>query len=516
MNKTDAIYARYSSHAQDDGTSIEVQLEQCERAAGGTCRHYIDRAKTGRAMGGRLQLLAMLADAEAGRIGRVFVYKFDRLGRDAETHVIARTLEEAGVELISATEGTNALARGIQLVVAEDYSRQLATRTRDGLIKRFEQGAFCGGVAPYGYRVETKDGRRVLMVDADEAAIVRDVAHQYLCESIGFKTIAKRLRALGVASRRGAGFSFTSVRCLLINPILTGRLTFNARRMQLNRNTGRRVARFRAETERLERQDEALRILDDETFAQVQEKIGRSGRREGSRLGRQVAPFSGLVYCGCGARCYRTKSQNAKGVYHYYACGRHQRYDDCTHNARVREDALVKLVQQKFSNVFKRADEIIAGAIVVARDAIKGNREAADRIKADLAATEAEQARGVELLVDRELSPATKAAVNRKMAEAEARRAELQASLDALREDANDNAESLAAEVRKVFDEARESLAAAATPEQYNRLVERFLGPMQIQADGTPARKQTPQANASGVLQEVIAGGGFEPPTSGL
>jgi DNA invertase Pin-like site-specific DNA recombinase len=51
----------------------------------------------------------MLADAEAGKIGRVFVYKFDRLGRAADTHIIAQQLEDAGVELISATEATNAL-----------------------------------------------------------------------------------------------------------------------------------------------------------------------------------------------------------------------------------------------------------------------------------------------------------------------------------------------------------------------------------------------------------------------
>jgi len=177
--KHDAVYARYSSHAQDDGTSIDVQIEQCERAAGGTCTHYIDKAKTGRAMGGRARLLAMLADAADGKLRRVFVYKFDRLGRDAETHTIVRDLEENGVEVLSATEGTNALARGIQLVVAEDYSRQLATRTRDGLAKRFEQGAFTGGVAPYGYHVATRDGRRVLEVDAAEAAIVREAAQWY-------------------------------------------------------------------------------------------------------------------------------------------------------------------------------------------------------------------------------------------------------------------------------------------------------------------------------------------------
>jgi DNA invertase Pin-like site-specific DNA recombinase len=98
-------------------------------------------------MGGRTELLRLLADAEAGKTGRLFVCKFDRLGRDAEKHVIARQLEEAGAELISVSEGTNQLSRGIQLV-AEDYSRQLANRTRDVLVKRFEQGAFTGGVAP--------------------------------------------------------------------------------------------------------------------------------------------------------------------------------------------------------------------------------------------------------------------------------------------------------------------------------------------------------------------------------
>src|SRR3954468_12556136 len=97
-------------------------------------------------------------------IKRVYVYKFDRLGRAADTHIIAQQLEDAGVELISVTEGTNALARGIQLVVAEDYSRQLAMRTRDGLLKRFEQGAFTGGMAPYGYHVVGENGRRVLAI----------------------------------------------------------------------------------------------------------------------------------------------------------------------------------------------------------------------------------------------------------------------------------------------------------------------------------------------------------------
>ena len=53
MKKT-AIYARYSSHAQDGGTSIEVQLDACRRdLQPKTYREYVDRARTGRSMAGR-------------------------------------------------------------------------------------------------------------------------------------------------------------------------------------------------------------------------------------------------------------------------------------------------------------------------------------------------------------------------------------------------------------------------------------------------------------------------------
>ena len=515
--KRDAVYARYSSHAQDDSTSIEVQVEACERAAGGKLTQYIDRAKTGRATAGRVELLRMLADAEAGKLARVFVYKFDRLGRDAETHVIARQLEDAGVELVSATEGTNALARGIQLVVAEDYSRQLAQRTRDGLLKRFEQGAFTGGVAPYGYRVVDDAGRRVLAVDPAEAEIVREVAHWYLCEAVGFKSIAKRLRARQVPSRRGKGWSFTSVRSLLVNPILTGLTRYNVRKMQLNRTTGRRVPRAKGEAEHLERQDESLRILSDETFAQIQQRIGAARRGEKPQLTHGAAPFSGLVFCQCGARCYRTKSQNAKGTTYAYVCSRHLRYEDCPTRGRVREDKLVEVVNGRMGRVFEREDEIIAIALEAAGRASQGSREDAARIKGMLADVDAEQTRSRELLADRALPDAAKAAIGRQMADAEQRRTDLLAALDGLRDDANDNLEGLAAIVREVFAAARENLAAVKgmTPTEYNRFIERFVGPMVAAPDGSVAQKEAP-CNGVSQLQGVIAGGGFEPPTSGL
>ena len=429
------------------------------------------------------------------------------------------------MQLVSATEGTNARARGIQFVVAEDYSRQLAQRTRDGLLKRFEQGAFTGGVASYGYRVVNgEDGRRVLAVDPAEAAIVREIAGWYLNEQVGFKTIAKRLRARQIASRRGKGWSFTSVRALLNNPILAGWVRFNVRRMHLDRRTGRRVPRQKAEAEHLERHDESLRILYDQTFAKIEDRLDQGARGEKPKAPSGIAPFSGLVFCGCGAKCYRVTSENKKGRYHYYVCSRHLRYEDCPTKGRVREDALPSEVDSRVQRVLSREDEIIAGIVEFAREASKGNRDEAVRIKGDIAAAEKEQARLVELLMNQDIGDAAKAVISRKLAEIESKRADLLAAVDGLHDEANNNTDLIAKLARQVFEDLRDGLQRVATPEELNRFFEQFVGPMVAGTDGSVAQKKPPAALATGGvliprkshLQGVVAGGGFEPPTSGL
>jgi hypothetical protein len=55
--KSDALYARYSSHQQDDSTSIEVQVEQCERVAGGAFSATSTVRRLAERWAGRTELL---------------------------------------------------------------------------------------------------------------------------------------------------------------------------------------------------------------------------------------------------------------------------------------------------------------------------------------------------------------------------------------------------------------------------------------------------------------------------
>jgi len=196
------IYARYSTEKQNEGYSIEAQLEACRKALPSGPHHimeYIDRGRSGCTIAGRPELLRLLTEADAGRLELLLVYKYDRLGRNqAETASMIQTLEEVGVKVRSATEGEDPLARGIHLVIGEHYLRQLSERTRAGVIKAAEHGRV-GGPALYGYRRD-QDGH--LLIDETTAPTVNRIFRQYVEDACSLKTIARMFNAEGIPSPR--------------------------------------------------------------------------------------------------------------------------------------------------------------------------------------------------------------------------------------------------------------------------------------------------------------------------
>ena len=516
--KYDALYARYSSHAQDDGTSIAVQIESCERAAGKTLKHFIDEAKTGRTTGGRTELLKLMQEADAGRIERLYVYKFDRLGRAAETHVLVEDLEQHGVEVISVTEGTNALARGVQLVVAADYSRVLAERTRDGLVQRHKQGCWTGGPPPYGYRVvEAADGKKRLAIHPDEAATVRFVFYSYLSESISLKEVANRVRDRGVPTRLGGPWGFTTVRGILTNRMLIGEVRFLRRCYKLNRSTGKRVPRWRDDDRHLVTRDESLRIIDDAAFERARARLAENSV-DRPRGVAELRPFTRHLFCGeCGTVYYCRKSKNAKAEYHYYSCGRRmaKRAGECVNTATVREDRLLARIQAAMTAVFDDMDGVLDEVMAMAQEALEANRNESGRLKGDIAESDKLIAGFTRLLVDPDIEAGAKKAIARQLSEEETKREGLRQALDALAVQAVSDMDDLMADCRQAFLEAKANFASLMTPSQINRFVADVIGPMAVLPDGRIAQKGA-VLTAEAMRTAGIAGAGLEPATSGL
>lgn len=515
--KYDALYARYSSHAQDDSTSVAVQVEACERAAGKELRHFIDQAKTGRTKGGRTELLRLMEEAEAGRIGRLYVYKYDRLGRAAETHVLVEDLEQHGVEVVSVTEGTNALARGVQLVVAADYSRVLAERTRAGLVQRHREGCWTGGPPPYGYRiVQSDDGKKRLAVHEEEAETVRFIFETYLAESIGLKEVARRVRARGVPTRLGGPWGFGTIRSILTNAMLIGEVRYLRRCFKLDRSTGRRVPRWSDEDRHVVNRDESLRIIDDETFERAQAQLA-ANRIDRPREAKEVRPFTRHLFCaGCGNVFYARKSANSKGAYRYYACGHRQSHgpEACDNRASLREDKLLARVQEAMSAVFDDMDGVLDEVAAMAGEALEANRSETTRLKGEIAEADKYVGNLTRLLADPDIEAGAKKAIARQLAEHEGKREELRQALEAVAVQSVADMDDLMADCRQAFLEAKTNFAGLMTPAQINRFIAEVVGPMTVLPDGRVVQKET--AATEKVAAAGIAGAGFEPATSGL
>jgi len=228
-----------------------------------------------------------------------------------------------------------------------------------------------------------------------------------------------------------------------------------------------------------------------------------------------MARLSGLVYCQCGAKCHSVKSENAKDSYRYYLCSKKTQYGECEHGGRrVREDAIVAVLQDRFAGLLKDKKGIMGRLLEMATTAARGNRHDAERIKGELAEVEGEQATLIDRLMDKAIPAAAKEAIGRKLAEVEERRNLLLAAIDGLREQATVDTEGLAEAIRETIEEARTVLSDTTDPAKFNRAVEEMFGPMEILADGSVQQKQIPPASAEGI--GYIAGGGFEPPTCGL
>lgn len=492
-SKTDVLYARYSSHAQDDSTSVAVQVEACERAAGRPLKHFIDQAKTGRTTGGRTELLRLIQEAEAGRVGRLYVYKFDRLGRAAETHVLVEDLEACGVEVVSVTEGTNALARGVQLVVAADYSRVLAERTRAGLVKRHEQGCWTGGPPPYGYRsVLGTDGKKRLAVHPVEAETVRFIFQTYLAEAVGQREIARRLRDRGTPTRLGGPWCGGSVRSILVNRMLIGEVRYLRRCFKLNRGTGRRVPRFNDAGQHHVNRDESLRLIDDATFERAQALLASHAIEKPHGV-RELRPFTQHLFCGCcGNVCYSRKSKNAKGEYRYYSCGRRQGLgrDMCGNTGHVREDLLMDRVQAAMESVFADMDGVLDEAAKVAGEALAVNRSESARLRAELSDTDKSLAGLTRLLIDPDIEPMAKKSFARQIADAEGKRETLRQALEGVAVRALGDLDDLMAACRQAFLEAKAGFAGLMTPAQVNRFMADVVGPMTLMHDGSVVQKE--------------------------
>lgn len=343
-----AIYIRWSTEDQGEGTTLEVQSETCRAylvSQGWVVNDeliFIDDGYSG----GSIERPAMgklRAAVAAGEVHCVVVYKLDRLSRSVVDTVNLVCREWDGkCSIKSARESIDTTSHAgkmffYTLVNYAEWERSvIKERTFSGKMRRAHEGRNPGFKPPYGYAAG--ENGAFVVIDA-EAAVVKRIYREYLAGS-GLRQIVTRLNHEGIPPREAKMWGQSTVQRILANPAYMGRLEYGRRRQ---------VGGSRIKKKAVVAVDSSLIpvLVSKEDWEAVQAlKESRPGFGKGQGSGRAAVSASlltGLLKCsGCG-HGFAGRSQSHP--YHYYRCmGVHMKSSAYCNCGGIRQDLLDDLV----------------------------------------------------------------------------------------------------------------------------------------------------------------------------
>lgn len=293
-----ALYLRISEDKSGEALGIERQ-ENDARALAALRRWPVDRvysdndrsATSGKA---RPDVEQLLRDIAAGHVTRLIVWHLDRLTRTMSdlTRVIEvgqkNALHIASVHGISLdlSDPTGVAVAQIITAIAGMEGSHKASRQRAANRQRAERGISTWSRRPYGFE---RQGHAVQVVDS-EARIIREAATRLL----GGETIAGVVRDLNMRDVRtstGGSWSQTTLRRVLLNPRLAGRVVYRGEDFG----------------------DGHPRILEVEEADRLHATLTDPARRTAPST-RTKYLLSGLAICGqCGAAMFATTNIAGSG-----------------------------------------------------------------------------------------------------------------------------------------------------------------------------------------------------------
>lgn len=196
-----------------------------------------------------------------------------------------------------------------------EYFKKIQAR---GKLASIKEGNYVGSVAPYGFdRIEKTDGKKTyhtLIERKEQADVVRMVFNWYCNEDIGVTAICRRLESLGIKTKTGGRFWRPyQIFSMLENVHYIGCVRWNWRKtIKIIEDQEIRKLRPKAKVdEYLIFEGKHDGIISEEQFNQARDIKGRRHRTKPDLTLKN--PFSGIMYCKCGAKMgYNTYKR--KGV----------------------------------------------------------------------------------------------------------------------------------------------------------------------------------------------------------
>ena len=355
--KNAVIYARYSSHAQNE-QSIEGQLREnyafAERNDLKIVGEYIDRALTG-TMDKRPEFLRMVEDGKKGLFKYVVVYQLDRFARNRYDSAIYKAkLKKNDIRVLSAKENitddaSGALMEGVLESFAEYYSLELSQKIRRGKTISAEKCKYLGGFVHYGYKVSED---MYYVIDEQTAPFVVKIFEMY-AGGTKAKHIMDWLNENKIPNGIGTKWTKNTVHRILANKRYSGVYVYN----------------------KTEIKGGMPQIVNDDLYGKVAAIVAKNRQAPARGKAKVDYVMTTKLYCaecGTGMVGFSGKTQG-DFAYHYYKCLNNIHNEGCKVKAVAKdylEKSVIKGTQDMLTD--ERIAEI-ARDTAAALDKIKNN-----------------------------------------------------------------------------------------------------------------------------------------------
>lgn len=387
-----AIYIRWSTDDQSEGTTLETQREACvyyAKSQGWSVppeRMYIDDGYSGATLD-RPAMERLRAAINSGDIQCVVVNTIDRLSRNIVDAVNLVLREWDSVchlkcvrQAIDTTEESGRMFFGILAMFADFERSQIRARTFGGRVKRASQGRNPGFNAAYGYRIGSEKGR--FSIHPEESGIVTRIFEMYASGLSGRK-IVSALNSEGVPAAKGGQWTVTAVLKVISNEIYIGNIRFGVtKKVRKKRDGADKVVRVNRDEPLAESHNPDLQIVPTALFQRCQEVRQQTKQLMETTSGRGVSSphlLVGLARCKCGSTL-GIRYEKSRHVRSYVCSGRVQKGTEYCDAGSISARQLEAFVHQRVEQL--RSDEMLAKMVDLQKrgqaERLRQQKQAAD------------------------------------------------------------------------------------------------------------------------------------------
>ena len=332
------ILARVSTEMQEDGFSLDAQLDRlrryCERHNLDIIQEYnITESST---KGKRPQFNEMLTFVKKQREKiAVVVDAVDRLQRSfKETPILNDLIERGKIELHflreamvvnDKTKNTQKVMWDMCVLMAKSYVGALADNVKRAEEKMLKEGLL-PGPAPIGYlNIKNENGKKTIIIDPDRGPLIKKLFEEYATGLFSMDELVKKSKGWGLRNKTTAHNPITKSQFadILQNPFYYGVMYYNK---DYHPHCYEK-------------------LISKELFDKCTEV--RTGKfKRTSKYTKEPYIFRGLVrckHCGCLLSPYTKKDK--------YVYLRHTDLKNCEHCNNVSEKVLLKDVEKHLSSI---------------------------------------------------------------------------------------------------------------------------------------------------------------------